>query len=140
MPKGCIIDFTMSSGGSIPRIHQVQVVTPANEKSARFSLEAQNAFIQNAMSNSAAPVYATVGTDGKVSCVDINTRSRVLITKQNIPAKPVSAAVKPTAVKPMATDVSKKPATKPTTDPKKPATKPTAVKPSIPRFTNGRRD
>lgn len=82
MPKGCIVDYITSSGGSLPRIHFVQVVTSAIEKTARFSLEAQNAFIQNAISNSAAPVYATVGADGKVSCADVNARSRVLITRR----------------------------------------------------------
>lgn len=86
MPKGCIVDFIASSGGSAPRIHYIQVVTPAIEKTARFSLEAQNAFIQNAMSNAAAPVYANVAADGKISCVDVNTRSRVIITKREQPA------------------------------------------------------
>ena len=70
--------------------HFIQIYEEGN---ARHEQLAQNTFIQNAFSNGALPIYATVTMSGKkpgiikikVSLVDVNRRSRIIIKKTKTP-------------------------------------------------------
>jgi hypothetical protein len=81
-PYRAINDMITQKGG---KLHFVQVITPDTASSARFTIEGKNAFIQNAFSNAAIPVYAHVvrrgGPSGRVVVTfeDVNTNARVII-------------------------------------------------------------
>jgi hypothetical protein len=63
------------------RLHHVRVVPEDDRDNLKFVGESKNAFIQNAFSNAATPVYAHFKLDGKIALEDINTNSRVVVAK-----------------------------------------------------------
>lgn len=90
-PKvGGINDLIASKGD---KLHFVQVVLSTDLENMRYKDVAKNTFIQNATSNSAIPVYATItiaqrkGEPGpcaeKINFEDVNTKGRILITAKS---------------------------------------------------------
>lgn len=88
-PTGNINDFIAHSA---KRLHYVRVVPAETAEELKYHGESKNTFIQNAMSNSAIPVYAHVKvvTDknnvvsSTISLEDINTSARVVVAKKKI--------------------------------------------------------
>ncbi len=91
-PRGALNDIITQKG---KKMHFVQVTTKETITGARYQGIARNTFIQNAFSNAAIPVYATVtitpgrGTAARDSVVspraaitfeDINQNSKLIIT------------------------------------------------------------
>ena len=96
-PRGGINDIIAQKD---KKMHFVQVVMDEMQTDAKFSGEAQNNFIQNAMSNMGVPIYARIGSvrkknaDGSkainntITFEDVNLKSRVIIgcVKKEVPA------------------------------------------------------
>ena len=91
-PKDNINDFIAVK--DIPasrrkKYHFVQIVPPGSDEDPKFGREQKNIFIQNALSNSAVPIYAhgsvSTGRTGtskvKITLEDINLNTRVLVGK-----------------------------------------------------------
>jgi hypothetical protein len=80
--KGAINDLLVQKGA---RVQFVQVVTDELLEGARHSDVAKNTFIQNAFSNAADPIYATVSVSKagvpSVRFENVNTNTRVVIAK-----------------------------------------------------------
>lgn len=88
-PRGTINDVIASNG---QRMHFIQVIMPGTRESPRYSGLQRNTFIQNAFSNGALPVYATLADGGKISLEDINLQARVIVGggRKERPAAPVA--------------------------------------------------
>ena len=90
-PTGNINDFIAHAA---KRLHYIRVVPAESAEDLKYHGESKNAFIQNAMSNSAVPVYAhvKVATDknnvvsSTISLEDINTNARVVVAKKKVNA------------------------------------------------------
>lgn len=81
------------------KIHFILVVTPDTLNDPRFNGLPKNTFIQNAFSNGAVPIFATVTTkqvgsgekarlDVKITFEDVNSNARVIIAKKADGEKP----------------------------------------------------
>lgn len=91
-PTGGMNDFIAHRD---KKLHYLQVVPSDNVENMRFHGEAKNTFIQNAFSNSAVPIHATVTAKkvggAKITLEDVNTNGRVVVAG---PRKVVKAAEK----------------------------------------------
>ncbi len=87
VPRGSMNDLIAQKD---KKLHFVQVVTADTQDNPRFQGIAKNTFIQNAFSNAAQPVYATVAyaarpsADNKailksITLEDVNQNSRIII-------------------------------------------------------------
>ncbi len=74
---GGINDVIAYRGGPNPRLHFVQIVT--DKALPRYNGLAKNTFIQNAFSNMAVPVYATVGPKD-VSFENVNENKKIIVS------------------------------------------------------------
>lgn len=99
--SNCIADFVAHRDNKRgpTSIHYVKVITEANAESADVSGPQKGAFIQNAMSNAAVPVYAKVTRRQKkdgtaeitVACENINENVLVrLVAPKPVEAKNVA--------------------------------------------------
>lgn len=81
-PRGSVNDFIANRNG---RLHFVQVVTKETYEDPKYHGGAKNDFVQNAMSNSAIPVFAHVvgGSKPKVTFQDVNTNNRVIVSQRS---------------------------------------------------------
>ena len=85
-PKGSVNDFIANRNG---RLHFVQVVTKESYEDPKYHGGAKNDFVQNAMSNSAIPVFAHVvgGSKPKVTFQDVNTNNRIIVSQRSAKAE-----------------------------------------------------
>ncbi len=99
-PAGGINDILAQKG---PKLHFVQVVTSANIDQQRYHGEAKNAFIQNAFSNMAQPIFGHVVSSrngASVTFGDVNLGTRVIIGAKK--TEPTAKLVPKSMAKPMA--------------------------------------
>jgi hypothetical protein len=88
-PKGSINDLLASKDG---KLHYVQVVTPTSYKEdPKYHGESKNNFIQNAFSNNATPIIATVTASSgsaaatcKIVFEDVNVLKHVIIGRKKV--------------------------------------------------------
>ncbi len=74
-PTNCINDYVAFRNRTL---HFIQVVDNIN--APRYTNEAKSTFVQNALSNSAVPIYA-INNGGKMQYINVNTNSQVTIAK-----------------------------------------------------------
>jgi hypothetical protein len=89
------------------KLHFVQVITPETADSAKHTGLAKNTFIQNAFSNGAAPIYATIVVKPRTTQItfeNINDNTQVIIGRKKMEttadhtqdiAIPIKPAVRP---------------------------------------------